>query len=348
MPKFTLRCKWHTFGYCCYPAIWLHSSAIWLPEIIPLAAVLIHMHYHQDSDVARIYLDILFAQVDLTMSIIVNSWRMDPSQNALIHCETGEMRRLGEYHFLLLEILTKNANDVLSRSYLCGEVWKNRIVGGNSLPTAIHALRAAIDDDGRIQNIIKTVPKKGYMCNKEYVDWVEDVAPPVTEHSEPELTEPQEETPLIDIPHEPVKRAFFTRKKMSGLVLLAVIALSGGIFFSRQPMTDAPQLIKETVNSPRIKIYHLSASGQKSKTPALAYFLAPGQQKLDTLLSAHDMTMTMYYRYVHNRLESDMVLRNQCNGSWQLTFNVDSWQNSDINSAIYQNLEKLLNTVQKC
>ncbi|EEV5571417.1 lateral flagellar transmembrane regulator LafZ domain protein, partial [Escherichia coli] len=29
-------------------------------------------------------------------------------------------------------------------------------------------------------------------------------------------------------------------------------------------------------------------------------------------------------------------------------FNVDEWQNSDINSAMYQNLEKLLNTVQKC
>ncbi len=60
------------------------------------------------------------------------------------------------------------------------------------------------------------------------------------------------------------------------------------------------------------------------------------------------MTMTTYYKYVRNRLESDIVLHNQCNGSWQLTFNVDSWQNSDINSAMYQNLEKLLNTVQKC
>ncbi|HGX9496543.1 TPA: hypothetical protein QIB45_002888, partial [Escherichia coli] len=55
-----------------------------------------------------------------------------------------------------------------------------------------------------------------------------------------------------------------------------------------------------------------------------------------------------YYKYVRNRLESDIVLRNQCNGSWQLTFNVEGWQNSDINSAMYQNLEKLLNTVQKC
>ncbi|EFN5068583.1 transcriptional regulator, partial [Escherichia coli] len=26
------------------------------------------------------------------MSIIINNWRMDPSLNALIHCETGETR----------------------------------------------------------------------------------------------------------------------------------------------------------------------------------------------------------------------------------------------------------------
>ena len=46
---------------------------------------------------------------------------MDPSLNALIHCETGETRRLGEYHFILLETLAKNADVVLSRSYLCAE-----------------------------------------------------------------------------------------------------------------------------------------------------------------------------------------------------------------------------------
>ncbi|UYW75112.1 winged helix-turn-helix domain-containing protein [Pseudocitrobacter faecalis] len=280
------------------------------------------------------------------MSIIVNNWRMDPSQNALIHCVTGEMRRLGEYHFLLLETLTKNADEVLSRTYLCGEVWKNRIVGGNSLPTAIHALRAAIDDDGRQQNIIKTVPKKGYLCNKEYVDLVDDVAPDVTEPTQPVLTEMQEEIIHVDIPVKPVKRAFFTGKKIISLVLLAAIALSVGLFFARHRTIGTPLLIQESINSPRIKIYHLRVSG-KNDAP-LSEVLAPSQQKLETLLSAHDMTMTMYYRNVHNRLESDMVLRNQCNGSWQLTFNVEDWQNSDINRAMYLNLEQLLNSVQKC
>ena len=103
------------------------------------------------------------------MSIVVNHWRMDSSLNALIHCETGETRRLGEYHFILLETLAKNADTVLARSFLMTEVWKNRIVGGNSLPTAIHALRVAIDDDGKQQEIIKTIPKKGYLFNKNYL-----------------------------------------------------------------------------------------------------------------------------------------------------------------------------------
>ena len=94
---------------------------------------------------------------------------MDSSLNALIHCETGETRRLGEYHFILLETLAKNADVVLSRSFLMTAVWKNRIVGGNSLPTAVHALRVAIDDDGKQQEIIKTIPKKGYLFNKNYL-----------------------------------------------------------------------------------------------------------------------------------------------------------------------------------
>lgn len=282
------------------------------------------------------------------MSIIVNSWRMDPSQNALIHCETGEMRRLGEYHFLLLETLTKNVDEVLSRSYLCAEVWKNRIVGGNSLPTAIHALRAAIDDDGKQQNIIKTVPKKGYLCSKEYVLLTEDVLPDVTEIAQPTSEAPQQEVPPEVIHVTPVKRTTFTAKNLLSLVLSLVLAISGAIFFVYTRSDDTPQLIKESVNNPRIKIYHLSASGKNSNMPTIASVLAPGQQKLETLLSAHDVTMTMYYRNVHNRLESDLVLRNQCNGSWQLTFNVEDWRNSDINRAMYQNLENLLNTVQKC
>ncbi|HBN7261499.1 TPA: lateral flagellar transmembrane regulator LafZ domain protein [Escherichia coli] len=135
-----------------------------------------------------------------------------------------------------------------------------------------------------------------------------------------------------------------------GLALAAAVIFIGStVGYSHLKNTpDAPQLVKESINSPRIKIFHLTSAGENNFAPLLSQTLAPGKDKLDNLLSAHNMTMTTYYKYVRNRLESDIVLRNQCNGSWQLTFNVDEWQNSDINSAMYQNLEKLLNTVQKC
>ncbi|TGC01120.1 CadC family transcriptional regulator [Escherichia sp. E2586] len=289
------------------------------------------------------------AKVNSTMSIIINNWRMDSSLNALIHCETGETRRLGEYHFILLETLAKNAETVLSRSYLCAEVWKNRIVGGNSLPTAIHALRVAIDDDGKQQNIIKTIPKKGYLCNKEYVSLPESSpaeAIIITDHV-------QETVPPVPEEIQPTAPPVTGRKKHKGMMgsalIAAVIFVGSTVGYSHIKNTpDAPQLVKESVNSPRIKIFHLSSGKENNSAPLLSQTLAPGKDKLDNLLSAHNMTMTTYYKYVRNRLESDIVLRNQCNGSWQLTFNVEGWQNSDINSAMYQNLEKLLNTVQKC
>ncbi|HDS9463859.1 TPA: winged helix-turn-helix domain-containing protein, partial [Escherichia coli] len=242
--------------------------------------------------------------------------------------------------------LAKNADVVLSRSYLCAEVWKNRIVGGNSLPTAIHALRVAIDDDGKQQNIIKTIPKKGYLCNKEYVSFPESSpAEALIITDQIQKTTPEEISSTT--PPVPVRKK---HKGLMGLALAAAVILVGStVGYSHLKSTpDAPQLVKESINSPRIKIFHLSSGKENNSVPLLSQILAPGKDKLDNLLSAHNMTMTTYYKYVRNRLESDIVLRNQCNGSWQLTFNVEGWQNSDINSAMYQNLEKLLNTVQKC
>ncbi|EFA4029476.1 CadC family transcriptional regulator, partial [Escherichia coli] len=257
------------------------------------------------------------------MSIIINNWRMDPSLNALIHCETGETRRLGEYHFILLETLAKNADVVLSRSYLCAEVWKNRIVGGNSLPTAIHALRVAIDDDGKQQNIIKTIPKKGYLCNKEYVSLPES-SPTEALIITNQIQEIVPEEISSTTPPVPVRKK---HKGLMGLALTAAVIFIGStVGYSHLKSTpDGPQLVKESINSPRIKIFHLSSGKENNSAPLLSQTLAPGKNKLDNLLSAHNMTMTTYYKYVRNRLESDIVLRNQCNGSWQLTFNVDSW-----------------------
>ncbi len=253
------------------------------------------------------------------MSIIINNWRMDPSLNALIHCETGETRRLGEYHFILLETLAKKCRcGFIAILFMCAEVWKNRIVGGNSLPTAIHALRVAIDDDGKQQNIIKTIPKKGYLCNKEYVSLPESSpAEALIITDQIQDTAPEEISSTT--PYVPVRKK---HKGLMGLALAAAVILVGStVGYSHLKSTpDAPQLVKESINSPRIKIFHLSSGKENNSAPLLSQTLTLRKDKLDNLLSAHNMTMTTYYKYVRNRLESDIVLHNQCNGSWQLTF----------------------------
>lgn len=314
------------------------------------------------------------------MSIIVNDWRMDPSLNALIHCETGETRRLGEYHFILLETLAKNADTVLSRSFLMTEVWKNRIVGGNSLPTAIHALRVAIDDDGKQQEIIKTIPKKGYLFNKNYLlitndhtfprddkDSVEEAQSAVCKVTDVDKKADNEQNeatnPLINkVLHEEKKQRNVSQRPpyRALFITLPVIAISLFLFvfmyyfeapFATKP-TDVPQLVKEKIdNASQISVYHLH--NPDANNPATALFsqhILPGMQHINPLLIAHNMTMKVYYRESLSQFVLDIVLSNQCNDSWQLALSFDSWQNKDneMNTILFKEVEKMLNEIPQC
>lgn len=103
---------------------------------------------------------------------IINQWIIDEVGASLIHQESGEQRRLGEYQLKLLLILIDHAGQLLSREELNQLVWERRVVGNNSLPNAIHALRAALEDDGKQQRVIKTVPKKGYILDAEFCHFI--------------------------------------------------------------------------------------------------------------------------------------------------------------------------------
>ncbi len=98
----------------------------------------------------------------------INDWLIDESANALVNAHTGEIRKLGEYQFRLLIVLLEHAGKVLSREDITNMVWVDRVIGSNSLPNAVHALRAALEDDGKKQRIIRTVPKRGYLLSAEY------------------------------------------------------------------------------------------------------------------------------------------------------------------------------------
>ncbi|GAL45321.1 MULTISPECIES: transcriptional regulator [Citrobacter] len=315
------------------------------------------------------------------MSIVVNNWRMDSSLNALIHCETGEIRRLGEYHFILLETLAKNADVVLSRSYLMSAVWKNRIVGGNSLPTAIHALRVAIDDDGKQQEIIKTIPKKGYLFNKNYltetIDLNETVADDSTIDEAEKRTEVIElltlvetlpstthgEIPLLNsqlLPRSQRKTNIRRHPYRAVLITLPVIVIALSLFIlisyfkapSVTKMEEAPQLVKETLeNANRVTVYQLYDSGENKKSSSfVSPHILPGIEQLNPLLVSHNASMTLYYRVSLNKLALDIVLSNQCNDKWQLALSFDNWLNKDneMNGILIKEVEKMLNEMPKC
>ncbi|AHY12024.1 MULTISPECIES: transcriptional regulator [Citrobacter] len=315
------------------------------------------------------------------MSIVVNNWRMDSSLNALIHCETGEIRRLGEYHFILLETLAKNADVVLSRSYLMSAVWKNRIVGGNSLPTAVHALRVAIDDDGKQQEIIKTIPKKGYLFNKNYLTETIDLNEAVADDST--IDEVEKRTEIIESPaldemrsstnHGEIpllnsqlssrnqrKTAIRRHPYRAVLITLPVIVIALSLFIlisyfkapSVTKMEEAPQLVKETLeNANHVTVYQLYDPGENKKSSSLvSTHILPGIEQLNPLLVSHNASMTLYYRVSLNKLALDIVLSNQCNDKWQLALSFDNWLNKDneMNGILIKEVEKMLNEMPKC
>ena len=59
-------------------------------------------------------------------------------------------------------ILIRHRDRVVSKDDLISAVWNGRIVSDAALTTRLNAARAAIDDDGDKQHLIKTLPRKGF------------------------------------------------------------------------------------------------------------------------------------------------------------------------------------------
>lgn len=307
------------------------------------------------------------------MSVLVNNWRMDSSLNALIHTSTGEVRRLGEYHFILLETLVKHADTVLSRSFLMSEVWKNRVVGGNSLPTAIHALRTAIDDNGKQQEIIKTIPKKGYLFNKSYISVVgpdeeNNTSPSININNQPGdvLAENKIQQALPVIDNVALSIVSSTEKTITPgkanlhkmlfialTLMLIVLFLSARFYdtFAKENASDTPVIIKEAaLHADHIAIYHLYDESAEKEILEGTSHIAGGLENIEQLLTQHKSSIDLYYKVTFNKLAMNMIIQNQCNHSWQLALRFNNWQSKDaeIKNIMYQEVEKMLNEMPAC
>lgn len=115
---------------------------------------------------------------------LIHDWLIIKESGSLIHRETAEQRRLGEYQLKLLLVLAERAGQVITREELTQLVWENRVIGNNSLPNAIHALRNALNDNGKQQRIIKTLPRKGYSLEAKYCRLLPPEEVPLWEEAE--------------------------------------------------------------------------------------------------------------------------------------------------------------------
>lgn len=64
--------------------------------------------------------------------------------------------------FDLLVYLAENRQRVVTRDDLLDAVWRGRIVSESTLASHINAARKAVGDNGQLQQVIRTVPRKGF------------------------------------------------------------------------------------------------------------------------------------------------------------------------------------------
>ena len=99
-------------------------------------------------------------QPELADPFFVGEWRVDVSANEL--SRPGETVKLEPRAMHVLRCLAEHAGKTVTRERLESLVWKQRIVGYDSLNVTVSKLRRALDDDPRDPRFIQTVPKVGY------------------------------------------------------------------------------------------------------------------------------------------------------------------------------------------
>ncbi|MCP4619824.1 MAG: hypothetical protein GY844_25735 [Bradyrhizobium sp.] len=64
--------------------------------------------------------------------------------------------------FDLLLLLVEQRDRVVSKDDLVAQIWDNRPISDSALNSRINAVRKALQDDGKAQRLIRTIPRKGF------------------------------------------------------------------------------------------------------------------------------------------------------------------------------------------
>lgn len=302
----------------------------------------------------------------------VNNWLVDVASGSILHLTTGERKRLGEYQLKLLDILVQDAGKIFTREELTNLVWERRVIGNNSLPNAIHALRTALEDDGKNQRIIKTIPRKGYLLEAEYCC--------VVEKDEDEINAPEgeaaasEESPAIlvqetpDAPAipeenraEPIPQASAptvppVKRRYSLSVFLLVMLLTAGVtagicwfLFGGNSEHMVAHEVQPGVYS-NIHIYAVERKDDPAYMSANLYGkLKDSLYSLNQQIKMQSATMNVYFHSNNSSMNYSFVLRNKCDKK-QLAMAIYHWRTDTVqlNNLIMRETQRKLNELATC
>jgi TolB-like protein len=85
---------------------------------------------------------------------------LDPERRELTRASKAVA--VGPQVFDLLLYLVQNRDRVVSKDHMLAAVWGGRIVSESTLTSHINAVRKAIGDSGEEQQLLRTVPRKGF------------------------------------------------------------------------------------------------------------------------------------------------------------------------------------------
>lgn len=310
----------------------------------------------------------------------VNNWLVDPSSGSIFHSSTGERKRLGEYQLKLLDVLIRNAGRTLTREELTTLVWERRVIGNNSLPNAIHALRLALEDDGKTQRIIKTIPKRGYLLEPEYCVRVEvndnelegsdaETALPVLEDAATEVkveddngsvSDEVSANPVINLPQlSPLpyrsRGAPFFRNTQKfyllvALIMIAVMGIAAGWCIKD---TVAPHLRAEEQESgvySNITMYEIAESNRLTRNKENVYVVLKNTlYELNQQLKTQSQTMSLYYMTVDQTLNYTFEIKNRCDRK-QMVMAIYHWRAEPerLNNVILRETRRKINEMATC
>lgn len=305
----------------------------------------------------------------------VNNWLIDIPSGSILHLISGERKRLGEYQLKLLHILMQEAGRIFTREELTNLVWERRVIGNNSLPNAIHALRTALEDDGKTQKIIRTIPRKGYLLEAEYCCFVEkeetEVSDPEAEGEIPALEptdsllpvvpdEPEavelltEDAPLAPAPLEPAPVMSRTQRWVTLGLLLLLSSFLSMILASKLTMrhpgnTLAAEEIQANVYS-NIKLFAIDNEVNPTWEEDQLYGKLKGTlYTLNQMIKSQAVTMDIYFFSDNQTLNYTFSLHSSCDEK-QLVMTLYHWRIDALrlNNLILRETRRKLSEMATC